>query len=365
MTLRDKVKERAKKWAPKVGFPIFYLFSFVLFASWTFPYEKLKERIVLAYNAQQRGSGGTQELAIDEMTSSFITGVKARGVHLLSPNADPTKPPGDARMSDTKIDEAKARISLLGLLIGNKDISFTLTAFGGSASGDYDDRGKDKDVDVALDGVDLAEIEPIASAIGLPMEGKLSGTIKLALPEGKVSKANGAVNLEAKDMAVGDGKAKLQGMIALPRLTIGSLTLTAEAKEGQLKVSKLAAGGKDLELSGDGKVQLRDNSDSTLDMNVKFKVNDGYRGKNDNTKSIFGAPGGSGPPPLIDLAELQPGRPGSARLKQAKCQDGFYSLHLRGPANKPNPEPACSGGAGGAGGAGSGSFAMPKAGVSL
>src|SRR5439155_3274698 len=54
--VNDVTKERIKKFAPWVGFPIFYLFCLVLFASWTFPYDKLKERIVLSYNQQQRES---------------------------------------------------------------------------------------------------------------------------------------------------------------------------------------------------------------------------------------------------------------------------------------------------------------------
>ena len=65
-----------------------------------------------------------------------------------------------------------------------------------------------------------------------------------------------------------------------------------QAKEGVLKLTKLSAGGKDLELSGDGKVQMRDlASESTTDLSLKFKINDSYRSKSKLTEALFGAPG--------------------------------------------------------------------------
>ena len=65
----DKWKERLKRIAPKLGYPIFYLFCLVIFLSWTFPYEKLKDRIVTQFNAQQRNSAHPQELQIDDLDS--------------------------------------------------------------------------------------------------------------------------------------------------------------------------------------------------------------------------------------------------------------------------------------------------------
>ena len=49
-----------------------------------FPYEKLKERIVTTFNAQQRATKGHQELQIDELSGHWLSGVKMKGVHLFS-----------------------------------------------------------------------------------------------------------------------------------------------------------------------------------------------------------------------------------------------------------------------------------------
>jgi type II secretion system protein N len=331
------VKERlillGKRFLPKIGYPLVYVFCLILFCSWTFPYAKLKDRIIHGFNAQQRSSGSKDELEIEDMGSSFITGVKMKGVRIAGAPAEPGKTP-----SEMKIDEVTARISLLPLLIGNRDVSFHAKAFGGSVDGSFDDHGeKEKDFAAKIDSVDVGQLTPLVDAIGLPMEGTVSGSIQIEMPEGKASKANGTVSIETDGLAVGDGKAKLKGALALPRVNVGALTLTGEAKDGVLKISKVSAGGKDVEIQGDGRIQLRESAmESTCDLNVRFKINDAYRTKSDVTKSLFGAPG-SNAPALFELAD--------ARVKQSKRPDGFYGWRARGMLARLDFTPSTAGGA--------------------
>ena len=55
-------KERLRRWAPKAYYPAFYLFCLGIFLSWTFPYDKLKERIVTQFNSQQKSATNPQQL---------------------------------------------------------------------------------------------------------------------------------------------------------------------------------------------------------------------------------------------------------------------------------------------------------------
>lgn len=326
-------KERLKRIAPYVGYPIFYFFCLVIFLSWTFPYEKVKERIVTTVNAQQRNSPHPQELQIDELDSWWFTGVKAKGVKLITPAADPTKPP-----TEIKIDEVRASISLLGLLVGNKDVSFKIDAFDGTIKGSFEDSGKERNVDVTFDGVDMSKVDAIATNIGFPLDGKLFGTLKLQLPEGKASKGNGNVALEVRDMFAGNAKELTVktplGPFTLPRLKVGNFTVNGEAKDGILKITKVGASGGDVEVNGDGRVQLREvATDAHLEVNLKFKINDGYRNKSEKTKMLFGAPGGKDKPML----EMDP------RMAKSKSADGFYGLKIGGTLAKPDPQPAGGG----------------------
>jgi len=338
--VNDQLKEKLRRWAPRAGYPVFYLFCLVVFFSWTFPYEKLKDRIVAQFNAQQRTSSNPQALEIEELDSSWLTGVKAKNVKLISPSSDPTKP-----ASELKIDEARARISLLGLLVGNKDVSFRIDAFDGTIKGSFEDSGKERNIEVTFDAVDMSKVEAIAANAGFPLEGRLFGTIKLQLPEGKASKGNGSVNLEIRDMNAGTAKELTVktplGPFTLPRLKVGTFTVVGEAKDGTMKITKVGASGGDVDVNGDGRVQLREvASDAHLDVNLKFKINDGYRNKNDKTKMLFGAPGAKDKPML----EMDP------RMAKSKTADGFYALRIGGTLAKPDPQPASGGGAAGGGG---------------
>ena len=313
-----RLRELSKRLLPKVGYPILYVFCFILFCSWTFPYGRLKDRITGSFNAQQRAAGSREELEIDDIGSSFITGLKMKGIRLTNAASEPGK-----TSSETKIEEATARISLLSLLVGNHDVSFHAKAFGGTIDGYFDDHGqKEKDLSATLETIDVSQLTPLVELIGLPLEGTLSGQIKIEMPEGKASKATGSVSLETDALAVGDGKAKLKGALALPRLNVGTLSLSGEAKDGVLKVTKFGATGKDVEVQGEGRIQLREQAtESVCDLNIRFKINDAYRTKNDVTKSLFGVPGSTAPA-LFELAD--------ARIKQSKRPDGFYGWRARG-----------------------------------
>ncbi len=210
-------------------------------------------------------------------------------------------------------------------------MSFDVQAFGGRASGSYDTHGTDKSIEVTLEDIDIGRIEPLTRTLGVPLQGRLGGSVKLAMPDGKASKGSGSVSLEASDVAVGDGKAKIKGALALPTLTVGAVTLSGEARDGSLKITKLVAGGKDVDVQGEGRILMRDlATESLCEAQIRFKINDVYRAKSDVTKSLFGAPGTTAPA-LFELAD--------ARIKQSKRADGFYCWSLRGPLGKPDITP--------------------------
>src|SRR5205823_443794 len=71
-----------------------------------------------------------------------------------------------------------------------------------------------------------------------------------------------------------------------------------------------------------GKIQMRDlASESTVDVNMKFKINDSYRSKSKLTEALFGAPGGTRGG---DVDRFVP------KMKQAHRSDGFYAFKLVG-----------------------------------
>jgi len=158
------------------------------------------------------------------------------------------------------------------------------------------------------------------------------------LPDQRLTKASGTLAITIADCSAADGTTKIGGKLALPLIKVGSFELTAEAKDGILKISKLGADGKDLDLAGDGKIALRDPfSDSLPDVYLRFRFADAYKTKNEMTKSLFGSPGSS-MPALFELAD--------PRIKSSKRSDGFYGWHMGGQMKDPrfDPAPATGGG---------------------
>ncbi|MDF3065891.1 MAG: putative rane protein [Polyangiaceae bacterium] len=315
---------KALKWA---GYVAFYLFSLLLFAYLTFPYNRLADRIVSEFNARQTGPK-PMRLKLGDMSSYWLNGVEAEEITLTSPaEPDETGKPGKPKVMT--IDTAHASVSLFRLLFGTLKISFGADAFGGELSGSTVNADEGRELEVELEDLDLGQAPLFGDIVGLPLAGKLNGTIELLMPEEKLSKADGKISLKVTDLAAGDGKAKIRDTIALPRLEAGELALDAEAKTGNLKITNFSANGPDLKLESDGTLRLRDTFESSLlNLNVSFKFQERYTNKSDITKSLFGS--GSMP----GLFDLDP------KMKQAKRPDGSYGWRASGIVSHLNFSPA-------------------------
>jgi type II secretion system protein N len=324
--MKERLIKLAKDYGGFVGYPLFYLFCLAVFASLTFPYDILRDRIVASYNDDQRASGALRELQIERIGGYFLSGVRLHGVTLTSGSPEVGKTP-----TKLSVDDATVRYALLPAIFGGSRIDFGVDAFGGTASGSLGTHGDDRTLDATIDSMDIGAIG-LSALVGAPVDGKLEGTVRLKMPDGKFAKASGQVALDTKGMAVGDGKTKVMNALAMPRLDVGTMTFTADAKDGALRLTKLSATGKDVDVAGDGRVQLReDPGDSVLDVNLRFRINDTYRAKNDVTKSLFGPPGTTGQG-LFEIAD--------PRVKQSKRADGFYAWTVRGPMSHPDFVPA-------------------------
>jgi hypothetical protein len=176
------------------------------------------------------------------------------------------------------------------------------------------------DLEIRLSDIDLAQIAPLEQTVSVPMQGRATGSLMLTSQAGKWSKASGALELTVSDMVLGDGKSKFRGLMALPPAQLGAFVIEAKADAGTLKVEKFGASGKDVELSGEGTVKLKEPWDgSTADLWLRFGFSDEYKNKDDRTKALFVDDGPF--PALINQ---------DRKLKKAKRADGLWGFHVHG-----------------------------------
>jgi type II secretion system protein N len=337
------MKERLLRVAKWAMYPAFYVACLALFGYLTFPFGLLKDRVIAEF--ARKGKPG-QRLEIEKLSSYWFSGVEVTNVKLVLPPDEPT-PAGFAAFPSgggdsiaaaapkemvIAIDEAHVRVRLLPLLIGRVRVDFWASAMGGEIRGTAPVGGSGGDVEVELTRVELGKIDPLTQALGLPLKGSATGKLVLSSVDGKFSKADGSLNLTIEDIVVGDGKTKIQGIIELPAARVGTLTLTAEAKEGVLKVTKLASQGADVELIGDGRITTKEPwNDSQTDLYLRFKFTDAYRTKSETTKTLLGDPTS----PLPGLIEMQ-----VPKMKKAKRADGFFGWHMHGALKNPKFDPS-------------------------
>jgi type II secretion system protein N len=315
------------------GYPLFYLFCLILFAYFTFPYGRLKDRLLADLEAQRQSNPNAQRVEIQSLGPYWFSGISLKGLSLITPRTGSAEGPATSKLT---FDQAHLRVSLLPLLIGRVTLTFGAKAFDGSIDGWTRSNSEGRRIEASFDDVNVGKITTLGDMMGgLPLSGTLNGKMEWVLPDQKMTKASGTLSVKISDLTAGDGTTKIAGRLALPQIKIGTLELVGEAKDGILRVTKFGAEGKDLDLAGEGKIALRDPvTDGIADMTIKFRFADGYKTKNEMTKSLFGAPG-STMPALFELAD--------PRIKSSKRPDGFYSWHMVGQLKDARFEPASGG----------------------
>jgi len=320
---------RVKNWLAWVGYPLAYICLLAFFGRLTFPFDRLRDRLVGEFNAQQAPSA---RLRIADMSGYWLSGVEASKIELTQ---QPKSKPGDlsveAKTKTLLVDSAHVSVSLLRLLLGTTAISFGAGALGGDLSGTIASNSSEQTYDLELNKLSVGQVPFLDELVGLPMKGTLKGQMDLTLADRNWTKCEGKVGFSIAGLKVGDGKAKVLNAIALPEIGVGNIDFNATVTAGRLKVDKFMAKGSDLDLGVEGGVRLRDPlGTSMLDLNLKFRFSDKYRNKNDTTRALLGAPGATSP----GLFELTP------QVQKSKRPDGYYGWRIGGTLDHPTFEPS-------------------------
>jgi len=291
-----------------VAAPLFFLFSLVVGAYWTFPYDHVRDFIV-----QEVERGGTTQLEIGSLEPSWVTGVELEDVTVS------TVPEDDSEPQRMVIPHAQARVSLLSLLGGSTALTYSVELPGnGSIEGEYEATEETTHVVASLDNVRLAAIGPLSSSIGLPVYGTAEGEIDMTIGAEAVN-TEGTAELTIEDLALADGETPLviQNMgsqgLTLERMELGTLTFRLEAERGNGQIEALHAAGEHAELWGTGSLRLAQPFErSSLDILFRIAFADAYKNSSPRMQGLFA------------LLEVNP------QVRPARTPNGAFQWRITG-----------------------------------
>ena len=116
-------------------------------------------------------------------------------------------------------------------------------------------------IDVRWQDLLLTDLPLPPAADGLPLAGRVSGTLQGAADPANPARANGALQAELRDVAIGAGK--VQG-IPVPAVRLGDGALRVRTADGKVEIETAEFKNGDLELSFTGSVILRDDLSRSL-----------------------------------------------------------------------------------------------------
>jgi type II secretion system protein N len=191
---------RALKIARIAGYVLLGFVTFLYALHYTFPYERIQDKVVEALASKYDVKIGGVE------RSRFVPGRFAlTSVRLQSRPSVAGQPVTTMFFERIEVD-----VAFLPLLGGKAEIGLDVSTGNGGMTGTISFAKKDLDVDLKMRKFPLGTLPGVADAVGLPLGGSGDGHIRLSLPKGDWSKATGNIRLSCTvGCTVGDGVARV------------------------------------------------------------------------------------------------------------------------------------------------------------
>lgn len=292
--VRDRLMHmsgRDRKIARGVGIGLLAVVSFLYTLKFTFPYERVKDRLIESLSERY-------EVTVGDVGGGFFPGTVVFDDLRLKPR---TETPGE-KVSEIVIDELVVDLGLdfglFGALRKKAVLDIEAELGGGEINAALEISASLVEAHVETQALELADVPGVASAVGLPMGGALDAEIELRLPGAKWKNAEGKITLGCDDCTVGDGVSKMtmtpstsssgrrrrssaaaaawgaQG-VTVPRLALGDAKVVVDISKGVGEIKTFAATSKDGWLKIEGKIEFRDPFSNTLFPGcMSFKLSD-------------------------------------------------------------------------------------------
>ena len=241
------------------GYVVLALVSFVFALQLTFPYHRVKDKVIEVL-------GGSYDVTIGDVSRGIMPGTFT--LEKVTLRSRPTK--ADEVPAMTYFEEIEVDAGILSLIRGVGSADFEVTMGKGTLEGSVE-VGKDSfELEATATGLPADSIPQIREVLGLPLVGKLNASVRLSLPKWDWRQGTGALNLDCpKNCTLGDGVTKFKPKVKSQRsatmmgegiefghVYIDRVTARVQLGKGKLEVTKFDFQSKDAELKIDFALKL-------------------------------------------------------------------------------------------------------------
>ena len=294
MTLTDKHK-RVLRW---LGYVFLALFVFSFTLQLTFPYERVKDKLIEVLSEKY-------DVQIASAEPTFLPGGMVLESILLK--SRPTQP--DEEPTIILLDRLRVDVGLFALLLGRASIDLVADMGDGSVDGNVTVSRSDLAVEFSTEDLPLESIPGLREALGLPMVGGLDAEVELSLPEQRWDLAEGTFKLSCPGCVIGDGKTKMKAKqrpgrrtsffasegLTVPALNLGDLNGKIVIGDGRAVIETFGAKSDDGDLAIHGTIELAAQlaESKFTQACTKFRLSDALKQRDPafgNVPNVMGAP---------------------------------------------------------------------------
>lgn len=206
-----------------IAYTALFIFLYVVFLYWVFPYDALKDQL---QNTIEQQLGGDLTVSVKKFKPYWITGVSLEGLSIEGSGPQGTSP------ELLRINSMHARASLFSLIFGKPRINFAMTIGKGEIGGRVKVNEDMLNVYVEMDDFDLASLPFLQAATGLKISSKIKGEATLDIDRQQPVRSAGKAFVNFDLIRIAGTEIKTAGMtITIPDIDI------AKGRESQLKIT--------------------------------------------------------------------------------------------------------------------------------
>jgi type II secretion system protein N len=260
----------------------FFILSFLIFFYYTFPYEKLKDKLV--HSVLENNLFGIERLRIKKLKPYWGTGLKVEDINFVKKIGFIEGHEFEfnsiaVRIAPTSLINTVLKSGVLKFKINeqnivksieeNLEIKFNFSAYDGGGNG-YIILTEPKQLMLKSGNMNLSKFKFLNTLIsGSNIKGEIESLgLNIIAPEGQLDKLSGNIVFELTKGVFENLKVSF---FKLPNFKINSLNISSKAKNGKLQINEFSVSG-DIEGKIKGSIDLEPNiMYSKLNLNINLK----------------------------------------------------------------------------------------------